>query len=313
MKKLKKLLLTVALGLHLGLMHADELASDSETEFYIKGDFLYWIPHVEGLELNFGTSEITETVSNCVYTYRMKEFDTDPHFKWNAGYRLAMGYRAACDGIGIDAFWTHFQGHASRSNSEIDLSTSKWRLKFDQVDLILAQCESLCSCLIVRPFFGVRAAKIHENLKGSLTTSITTPTGPAQETRTADDKQTFSGIGPFLGFRGLWDLGCGLGLRGLAATGVLYGNYRLHFNDSDVFSAPFSKSAFYKQTSHVHAFICNLDLAFGVQWQTCLLECVDLILSLSFEHHQYFNLNRLGQHHGDLCLDGGVFSLSLLF
>lgn len=289
-----------------------EICCESESRFFFRADLLYWKPHISGLELDFGNDSLTQVTTDGLVSITSDENDRDPHFKWNADYRLAAGYKFACSDLEVGACWTHFQGSGHRSSRE-DIDTvnyGKISLKFDQIDLALAYNMQTCSSLTLKPFVGLRGVRIKEHLDSNLVTDITfVPGGLATETRTLDDTQNYRGIGPLFGVNGDWDIGCGFGIYGTAAASVLYGVYKIHLDDSDIFTAPISREVFSTGHRRQHGFDCNIDLALGVRWETCLCDCYPLVVKLGFEHHQYFDLNHLGANRGDISLDGGVLSI----
>ena len=87
-------------------------------EFSLRGDFLYWKPHVSCLELDCGSGIITQTITDGTQVVTSSEFDIDPSGKWNGGYRVAAGYRFANPQWEIEAIWTDFHGKACRSSQE---------------------------------------------------------------------------------------------------------------------------------------------------------------------------------------------------
>lgn len=282
--------------------------------FFAAADLLYWKPHITGLELDFGTTSISEVITDGTEVVTTSEFDADPHFKWNAGYRVAAGYQFDCSNWEVGAIWTHFQDTGSRSIDEDaeTVNTTRTRIKFNQIDVLLAYNDSLCSSFNVKPFVGIRGAKIHENLNALLVTDIViAPTTPLTETRTFDDSQHYWGVGPILGLQGDWDMGCGLSLYGAVAASFLYGEYKLHFDDTDFFTAPISRDIFSTSKRHLRGIDCNIDLAIGFLWETCICDSYQLRMKLGFEHHQYFNHSHLGTSRGDLTFDGGVFSVGV--
>ena len=282
-----------------------------EGGFFIRGDLLYWKSHLSGLELDFGTGAITQVTTDGVVITNSTELDEDPHFKWNVDYRIAAGYQSSCSPFVIEGVWTHFQDSSHRTNG---LNHARTTLRFDQIDAVFAYRTSVNSCLTLNPFVGVRGAIIHEKIKSLLITDITfSPTSIATETRTFDDHQNYRGIGPVIGIQGDFDIGCGFGVYGEAAVSVLYGNYKVHYNDSDVLTAPVSREFFSVNRKKLHAFDSNIDLVLGIRWVTCIGDSFPVAMKLGFEHHQYFNQCRLGSDRGDLSLDGGVFSVETLF
>lgn len=295
--------------------------------FFARADVLCWKPNISGLELNFGRGRIVQTTVDEVPVVRSWESDKDPHFKWNAGYRIAAGYQPACSNWEIDALWTHFQGSGHSSNRDgcawnSPSNNGKCRLKFNQLDVVLAYNSCMSDCLKFKPFIGIRGARIHESLNARSVTQIITADSSdssssssegASARRRFDDEQKFRGIGAILGLQGDWKIGCGFSLFGTAGVGVLYGVYKVEFDDVEVITSPFARRIFATNKRHLNACDCVLDLAFGVRWQTCLCDSFKLDMELGVEHHQYFNQNHLGARCGDLSLDGGFFSVGLVF
>lgn len=289
--------------------------------FFVRGDVLYWTPRISGLELNFGTSSIAQEDVDGIEVFTTKEVDLDPHFNWNAGFRLGVGYENTFwSKWEIEALWTHFQSHGRKHHCENDnldfTNTGKIKIKLDQIDVLFAcpsNREDLCM-LSLKPFLGIRAAKIHEDLHAMLLTHISlSSSSKPLETRKFDDKQNYRGVGPLLGLHGDWETDCGFGFYGTAAVSVLYGDYRMHFDDEDVFSSCISKQILSKTRRHVHVFDCNIDLALGLSWLTCFRKNYNLQAKLGVEHHQFFNQNRLCVGRGDITFTGGIFSLQISF
>lgn len=285
--------------------------------FFVRGDLLYFVPHQTGLELDFGTASISQSVTDGVQTTNSTEYDTDPGFKWNPGYRIAAGYVDEASKWGLGAIWTHYQSSASRSNQE-DESTfnhGKWRVKWDQIDVVVAYDAHPTPSFNVKPFVGVRGARIHQSLNAVLVTDLTLsppPTTPTS-TRTFDDSQNYRAIGPVFGFESDFEVGCGFGFYGTAAASVLYGKTKVSYDDSDIFTAPVSKNFYNLDRRHVDSVDCNIDLALGLRWHTRFCDDFELDLRLGAEHHQFFNQGRLGVSHDDLSFDGGVFSVELSY
>lgn len=283
---------------------------DFPGNIFLRGDVLYWKPHISNLELAFGEDSIVQTTEGIGRTINSREFDEDPKFHWNAGYRVGAGFKPECTNWFIGSFWTHFNDNGTRHSSSTN--EGKCRVKLDQLD-VLFTVESCLSCFKLNPYFGVRGVHLNEKLHSRLITDIIlSPTSSATGTRTLRDKQNYYGGGPLIGIDAFWDLGCNIDLYGTIAASLLYGHYNVHFNDSDIFTAPLSESIFNKTTKHLHAFDANIDLAIGFIWNVCIYN-TPFMLKLGFEHHQFFNQSRLGLARGDLSFDGGTFSISTEF
>lgn len=288
---------------------------ESFGNFFLRGDLLYWTSHISNQEGDFGRSDVSQSLTDCVLTTRVCESNKDPHWKWRAGYRIAAGYQLPCSDMEFAAMWTHFEPNGSKHHDDEcdDSSGGRNRLKFNQVDIVALYNIKKCPSLTLRPFLGVRLAEIKNHIDVNHVNELILPTAVATETRSLFNKQRFRGVGPVFGINGDWDVMCGFGAYGTIAAAVLYADYNIRGCSSDIFTAPISNEIFTSSRRHLHQFVWNVDLALGVRWQTCLCESLYLSLKLGFEHHQYFEFNRLGCNNGDLTFDGGVFSVGLAY
>lgn len=291
---------------------------ESFGNFFLRGDLLYWTSRISNLEGDFGRSDTSQSLNDCVLTTRTCESHRDPHWKWRAGYRIVAGYQMPCSDLEFAAMWTSFQPNSKKHHRDDDdcddFSTGgRTHLKFNQLDVVALYNIKKCPSLTLRPYFGVRAAEIKNHIDVNLVSEITLPTAIATETRSLFNQQKFRGIGPVFGINADWDVMCGFGAYGTAGASLLYGDYKIRSCGSDIFTAPISNEIFTSSNRHLHHFVWNIDLALGVRWQTCLFESMYLSLKLGFEHHQYFEYNRLGCNNGDLTFDGGVFSVGLAY
>lgn len=290
-----------------------QIVNDCQNGFYVRGDLLYWKPHVSGLELSFGKGSIDQTISDQEIVIT-REYDTDPKFSWDAGYRLAAGYQFN-EGWEALALWTHFRGNGKHSDQdhEGNHSHGHFDLKFNQIDVAVAYKAVFCPLFSVKTYLGVRGARIHEDLKALQITSIISNGVSGRETRSFDDKQTFNGVGPLFGVQGNVLIGSGFDLYALVGGSVLFGHYKLNLDDSDIFTQPILKQVFSQNKKHLHSFTWNVDLALGIHYETSFCDSYHLDLNLGVEHHQYFNENHIGANLGDLALTGGVFTVGVGF
>lgn len=277
--------------------------------FKVQGDFLYWTAQASGLDLNFGTSSLTNTTSNDITTIRSFEKDVDPSFHWNAGYRVGLGWEFDPKGWQADGLWTDFK--TSAHNKATD---GKWTVRLEQLDLS-ASYHAYLSSVHLQPFIGLRGTYIHQKLFSEVITSIEfTDLGKGFDTRTFDDTQKFYGLGPLFGLNSSYALKHGLSLYGNFSFGLLYGNYHLHFDDNETITPPATAEtidAIVKK--NMQAFDFNIDLALGIQWEYKIRNSCCLTTKLGVENHQYFGQSRLGYTFGNLSFSGGIFSLALGF
>lgn len=270
---------------------------------FISGDFLYWRAYEGGLDTCEGI-EVDGGATNGELTSYFKGKKNDPHFRWEPAFRVGAGFifaNSGCDGWDVAAYWTRFRSHNHDWHS--CAQERHWKLEFDVVDLLLGYTFSVRPCLAVRPFAGLRGAKIDQSLKSLNLTSFL-----SSKTR-SHDKQELYGIGPMMGLEANFNLGCGFSLYADAAAAILYGNYRVKSQKHDTFSGGRS---YCNLKQRINAYQGAIDVGFGIAWTQCLCNSMQLILTLGVEHHRYFNYNRIGNY-GDLCLDGGTFSASIAY
>lgn len=285
----------------------------SPAHFFIAGEYLYWKASLSGLELDFGSSSVVESKTNCITCIDSKEFDIDPSFDWKSGYRVGGGVQLPNSNFSLSVFWTQFKdkGHRSIKTCNDIVNKGCCRVSLEQVDGVIAYAYA-CRSVVLEPFIGVRAAQINHSVNSQVTTSITLlPNTIATGVTNFDDHQHFKGIGPILGLYGDWMSACGLGLYGEGTFGVLYGNYKVKFNDSNVFSAPISTQSSNLINQHLHRFNANIDLALGIFWKRCICKNIAIRLNLGYEFHEYYNLSHLGANRGDLSFNGVVAALEI--
>jgi len=304
----KKLALMCALSTSLfGLSDWEE---GSQPSMSIEAEFLYWKPHISSLELYAGKNDIVEAIHDGVTLQFMKEYDKDPHLQWNGGYRLSADYQFCSDGFAAGLIWTHFQD-CGKKHCDTD-NTTKCRIKFDQIDLILSYQAKNYSGLEIKPLCGVRWSKIHEKIDAALATPILfAPSALTTVSCALEDYQNYHGIGPILGVIVDWNLKCGFALYGSAGVSLLYADSKLKFNDTSFAGAPISKATWSRNKRKIHTFDWNIDLAIGMIWKTQICDRYAVEFNLGFEHHQYFNQCHLGVNRGDLTFDGAVFGVNL--
>lgn len=286
---------------------------------FISADFLYWRAYQNGLDTCVCNKSCNTITCNGTIISKVRGETKDLHFKWDAGYRLGTGYERIGNGWDVAVYWTHFHSHARRrQNSD---NSHHWKLKYDVVDLIVGNKFGENTCVTWKPFIGLRAAQIQEKLRSGLINNcaasslnfsaefdtLSAFSSDLAFTRSRD-KQKFKGIGPLLGLEAIWNMGCGFSLYAAAAFGTLYGNYRVRFQEWDVFSLG---AEFCKLKSRLHSCQAFTEAEIGVRWQACLCGS-QLTLELGLEQQRYFDHNRLTSY-GDLCLGGAYFSAGVAF
>jgi hypothetical protein len=278
----------------------DQCEVCSTTGAYLSGSYLYWRASEEGIG-SCGPLK-TQEVNGTVIASLISKAD-DPNFRWGGGYRITAGYDLS-ETWGIAAFWTHYKNHDNKHH--IQNSRLNWKLDYDTIDLALGYNWAATCSFNLKPFFGLRGAQIDQKIllcsnHGTLTRFNSTE---------RDHKQHFNGLGPLLGIKANWGMSNGFSFFAAVAYSVLYGKHHVKLQNIKQFKEGYSVSCG-KRRHDVSTAVT--DLAFGFQYEKCCFDKSRLILSLAVEHHQYYNYNRMGNSHGDLCLDGVTLTAGLTF
>lgn len=290
--------------------------------FFVSADLLYWRAFEDGLD-RCGVGEFNEflTEENGIVSLSRRK-RKDPHFEWNAGYRVGIGALTPCC-WDIAAYWTSFNTKAHlRQNREQEFvceetsdipracERSHWKLDYDTIDLIIGRNFSFCACeLNLRPYLGVRGAKIKQRLR-DCAENIVDLEEELNFVRTFErNRQTLEGVGPFLGLQGDWNIGCNFSVFGCLDFGFLYGRFDIRSRNSEVFINDISCCNVKRNLQACSPFV---DVVLGLRWRYCFCNCMPVTIQISGEHHRYFDHNRIGGE-GDLCLDGGTLSAGIEF
>lgn len=343
------------------------------TKWYIDGQFIYCRACEDGLPVAI-TQESPLSTTSTTADAKIQ----DIHFSWEPSFRIGIGADLACCACwDISLYWTHFCGRGHRNiclgcvedtltpawGASFDLSnlantvaagetSGHWCLDLDLVDIDIGRDFCLSECFSIRPFVGVRIARIDQKFRTTTFFEVV-----AQQRAQAADpeardivrlKSLFEGAGIHLGLSGEWALGCGLSIYGEGAGSLLYGRYRIHANEAAIFgtttgglgTAGNANNNFLFETSDRFCKCQGIaDAAIGLRWRHCVCNRL-LTLQLGWEQHLFLNQNRFddlvlnsnfvnnnangdvivnpGNHgfqqtRGDLCIHGVVFGAKLEF
>ncbi len=236
--------------------------------------------------------------------------DDELHYDWNAGFRVGAGYRFACSKWDVGAVWTNYSGHGHGSSDEDN--HIHWNLNFNEVDVVTGYGFETLTCFTVRPFVGVRGTWMDQKVRAHLTTFVAAESREAVLHDNNKHTQNFWGVGPVFGVEANWALGCGFGFYGIIDGAVLYGRSKTHFDDIEVAVDDTTVTTF-TDIKNRHT-VCQLagDVSLGFYWEKTLCNDMLLTLQLGWEHHHYFDFNRLGET-DDLSFDGLSFSGAIGF
>jgi hypothetical protein len=274
---------------------------------FIGAELLYWRAFQDGLDICIPT-DVSDTVlsdGRIISTFEGR--GKDPRFEWNPGFRIGAGYEFACSNWGVGALWTHFNSKAHRSFS--DENRLKWHIDLDIIDLLVDyQCD-LNSCFALKPYLGVRVARIDQKLRLGGVPDSKTFAIASENLFGTHNKHKFVGVGPLFGLEVDFQLACGFSLYVNGNVSWLYGSNNVKLTNS---TATIDVIDFYNIKNKTSSTLMAADASFGIRWQTCFCKNKQFFLQLGYEHHRYFDYSRIGKC-GDLSFDGLSFGVGAGF
>lgn len=277
----------------------DEMNSCSSCESvcskgFVKADFIYWRAFEGGLDACIPVESLDmATEDGALSLFRGK--GRDPHFRWSPGFRLNAGYELPCRGWDTAASWTHLQSRTHGSNRG---NPHRWKINFDVIDVVTGYNFDSSDCFAIRPFLGLRGARIDQKLHLEELSLSSISSFIANR-----NKEKFVGIGPLIGVEADWKIGCGFKAFTSASVSWLYGNFKVRLNKID---STLDSLSLCRVSNRIAGIQAIADFVLGLRWETCFYSKI-VFLQLALEHHRYFDHNRFGNY-GDLSFDGLAFS-----
>lgn len=279
----------------------------------------YWKPHMDGLQLAIKTAVqlpegpgITADIpSNNLVGAEFK----NPHFSWDFGFRVGLGYNTTCDGWGIGLAWTRFTTSSdtletnniddnqtlislfgefflSATASVLDLK-AHWSLDLDIVDATLGREYWVGPKLSFRPLIGLRYGSIEQEYDVANRGRTPNTQLILQRNYFSENNWDFRGFGILAGMASNWHFGCGYGLYGNLGISSLYGRFHYKQNGFQKSStSPFDKVKRNEVTDSIRVSRAILDLGLGVEWFGLFCDCsYGLGVRLGWEQHLFFHQN----------------------
>jgi len=285
-------------------------------DFFVDVDVLYWKACEGGLTYGSET-EFNELITATTFaTYETKK--KNPHFRWDVGVRVGLGYHFACECYDAAIYWTHFDtdahghhdefvdgghwftpswggvtpllGGTSEGTFGVERASAHWKLRLNLIDLEIGREFCVNSCLSLRPFIGVRGAIIDQryDLEYIAVDESETLPSPIDRFRL---KSNFEGAGIRCGLDTAYNLGCGVSLYGDLAGSLLWGESEVKTQEEyEATPAPTSSFTEMHQKDRDCGSRAITDAAIGLRWQQCCCNKV-ITLEVGWEHHFFFNNN----------------------
>jgi hypothetical protein len=278
---------------------------------WVRADLLYWKAHEKSLVLTNKTSPVFTTDN---YT---KTKVLHPHFEWDPGFRLGLGYYSPCSDWFVTFNWIHYQTHVhqKRTTNSNDLTNVNnqqgmfpiWSLSNDIIagdyvsnaflrgkiyldfyDFDFGRGFVCLNSLQLKPYVGIRGANVcqraHVKYSGGIFVLEILEGGVSLNgTDHMNMKNDFWGVGPRAGIAPRYYLGGGFSLYGDAAISGLWGRFHVRQKETYLQSVRFSHRK--NRTSYREI----IDLALGLSWKACTCDQrYALYFQLGWEYHILF-------------------------
>ncbi len=268
---------------------------------WVQGEALLWQAHEENLTYAYRT-DATESFTD------LKTID----FKWDWGFRVALGYNAPRDGWDFSLMWTHIKNHSGNSqhatddalvlpawqindislngillNGSASRAKAHWNVNLDQVDFALGKEYYVGKYLTLRPNGGLRADWIFQKYDLTYVPLF----APSMPQKIKMDNRYF-GFGFFGGLDTDWMLGRGFSIYGMADFAILVG----FFDVDQKVTQTNPSTGILQKGSMDNSFRCGrgiLDTSLGLKW--CHLfskKSWGLTFKAGYEYHVYFDQNQ---------------------
>ncbi|MDR2539640.1 MAG: hypothetical protein LBC45_03425 [Chlamydiales bacterium] len=290
-------------------------------DLQVSADALYWKVQEDALTYAIGFSSDQDLGQSAALVKQ----------KYNWGFRVGLDWTLPHDNWDIAATWTHLTSNSPLSKTTIaDLkipdiendpirrfalvlqgineptfngylnASSKYHNHLDQVSLNTAREFFISKWVVLRPYFGLRADRLHQKLHTYYSENVRAHEDQAGFTpnQSLDVHQTnkWQGIGIESGFSSQLSFCGGFSIYGNIAAAAEYGLQKLQlsqFSNAFLVAEPIPTPDLTTFNTSYH--ICRpiLDLQLGLGWDRNF--CNDRFhfgLKLGWENHIYFNQSR---------------------
>lgn len=260
-------------------------------------------------------------------------------FKWDAGFRVGLGYNSPDNCWDTVLYYTRFQTSSNRAasvssggvysgllgNQYIDdtngaafgpnyyAADMEWKLSFNTVDLEFGREFEIDPILTLRPFVGIKSAFINQKLNSTWQT----PTVPTTFTSATEYlKYDYWGIGPSIGLDSTWPFyqtrQSRWNLFGNVSGAFMWGHWS--FSEAYENNTPARVTINFSDLNGATTMARGL---MGIQWDACCFGS-DVTVRLAYEAQiwfdqlQYYSLS-MGRLNHLMSLQGGILDFYFNF
>lgn len=329
---------------------------------FISGfDILYWRANqsdldyvVDGVRTVCDDTSLNDDHPENLFAGKHLHF---PEYDWDTGFRLNFGYRFGCDGWDAQLVYNYFNSKANdhQKLSDHDLQKGKLleaviiypseeffspqkacarnRINYQTLDFLVSRPFCVSETLIMRPFMGLRALWLDQDLTARYEGLLFQARGPSlPETKVHWEGQT-TGVGLIAGLQSNIHICGGISLYGRAAASILAGQMKYkHKQQVPNISAQGSETSvngLFRQVVDLeerqNVPVASYELGAGITCETCICDyCTEFGLGYDFVQwmrtariRRYFNnahpASSTGAWKGSLLLHGLTFKANFYF
>jgi len=258
---------------------------ESGCNLFLFGDYLYWIAQEDSLYY-------AQSGSGNGHLQKVKP-------QWDSGSRIGTGLNFPKEGYDLIFTWTWFSTDASSKKGGSLLSMwarpdspatttshfakGKWDLDIQLFDLEWGRSSWFGGHFSLRPFFGVRALFLQQNLKNHY--AYDTIPAVIGKVHAASD---FQGSGMRAGAETRFAFAYGFSIYGNASGSLLYGRFDADFRlQEDRFTIGRAKD-------HFNQGISSLQLALGLAWDAHFArDRLHIEFHIGWEQNGWFGANQM--------------------
>ncbi len=276
---------------------------NGDFDFKIYGDYLYW--RTRRCELDYaipttGNSTSGPFVGN-VYTV-CPEYDSgfrvggivgsgDLYLEGRYTYYQSSSEDSVVDSTGNligTRIVDDFPGGASQG--AFNFARADYSVHYHAVDALLGYDMDVGRCFDFHLFTGFKGLFIEQKFN-VLYSDAEDIDGPANTYSSINDKIELDGYGLTLGFDMVYHVYDCIGLTGSFAYDVLAGNTDRHFSYRNTTDGGQNFTDNANLRDECWRTISGLNLAIGMQYETRICNCYDVVLGAGYEFHHYLNFS----------------------
>ena len=288
-----------------------------ESPWFLNFDITYWHAKMGGTEYAYSVRQAEDN-----RRFPLKGDVKDNDFKWDFGFKGALGYKAPHNNWDLSARYTWFQTECSTSSTKVApsglISLTWWEqiiasrvkshidIDYNNLEVEFARSYFMSHSLSLRSHLDIKSSWININRNVILTASglNSAPNiGVGLDYKTKEHTR-FLGLGPRIGLDSQWFLGSGFNIFGDFSTSLLYGYFKNSQKNivppsTDPTHLPDGKAL--NITHKFHRFIPFYQMHIGLEWARYINDDKQHVaFKLGYEIQYFWRVNQMHQPEGSI-------------